>query len=424
MAPNKETLLIVDDEPPIRQLLQRWLSQEGYRCLTAENGQEALDRLDDQRVDLLLTDINMPVMTGIELISTARRSQRDLAIIMVTAVDDREIAMKALELGAFGYVLKPFERLEVLLHVTNALRLRALEMEHRRHHHGLVELFLERTRALKESYTRLEQMDIHLRRSEQLAGLGQLTAGIAHELNTPVAFVGGNCRHLEKYVGRLQDYTAELEQLIENSCDDNGRQAAHALRGAFKIDFIAGDTASLFAEIREGIDRITELVHGVKDFSRLERPAKVEACINDIIDKALAISHNELKYKATVTREYGAIPPCRCFPRQLGQVFMNILVNAAQAIEKRGEITIATGEEAGIIRVAVTDTGCGIPEELLPRIFEPFFSSKEEGTGLGLAISRDIVREHGGAIEADSRPGSGTTITVLLPRDPEDGPAS
>ncbi len=415
MKTEEKTILLVDDEIAICTLLARWLEDEGYRCLTATDGRQALEILARESVALLVSDINMPGMSGIELLDTVRKEYPDVAVIMVTAVDDRETAMRAMELGAFSYLLKPFEKIEVLLHVTRALHLRRLEQERRTHYRGLLDIFLERSRALKEAYANLQRLNMEVRRQEKLASLGQLAAGVAHELNNPVTFVGSNLRQLKKYFERLVEHSQSLEQLIRQAGDEKLLQKVLDLRLAGKIDFVVEDCGELLEQTVDGVERIRELVLGIKDFSRRDKEEMEEADLEEIIEKTLKIVHNELKYKTRVEKEYASLPPLRCHPRQLAQVFMNLLVNAAQAIDDKGTITISTARENGRIVVRVADTGHGMTPEEMEKIFEPFYTSRQGGTGLGLAISRDIVREHGGELTVESAPGRGSVFTVHLP---------
>ena len=190
-----------------------------------------------------------------------------------------------------------------------------------------------------------------------------------------------------------------------------------ALRNELKVDYIVEDARDLIRESLEGTDRVTTIVRELKSFSRVDETQMQPADINECLTATLNIVWNELKYKAEVIKEYGDIPLTLCNPQQLNQVFLNLLVNAAQAIDKKGEIRIRTSQADNQILVAITDTGGGIASEDLPRIFEPFFTTKEigKGTGLGLSISYDIIKKHGGDITVTSKPGAGTTFILKIP---------
>ncbi|MEW6521890.1 MAG: ATP-binding protein, partial [Thermodesulfobacteriota bacterium] len=188
-------------------------------------------------------------------------------------------------------------------------------------------------------------------------------------------------------------------------------------RKNFKLDFLVEDSRDILAECLEGVGRIKKIVEGLKTFSRKDQNTSCLASINDCLENALTVAWNELKYKATVEKEYGNIPPIRCYPNQLSQVFMNLLVNAAHAIENQGMIRIRTCTKNGLILVSISDTGCGISPENREKIFAPFFTTKAEGvgTGLGLSIVTEIVARHGGKISVASEAGKGSTFTVSIP---------
>jgi len=188
-------------------------------------------------------------------------------------------------------------------------------------------------------------------------------------------------------------------------------------RKRLKMDYILEDIPQLIAESLEGAQRVRKIVQDLKSFSRVDESEHKRVDINECLDSTINIVWNEIKYVATLEREYGDIPPLLCYPQQINQVFMNLLVNAAHAIEGKGVIRVRTWREGDSLCVAVSDTGCGIAPEIQKRIFEPFFTTKEvgKGTGLGLSISYDIIRKHQGDIVVESEPGKGSTFTVKLP---------
>lgn len=245
---------------------------------------------------------------------------------------------------------------------------------------------------------------------EKLASVGQLAAGVAHEINNPTGFIACNLGTMKKYVARLMEYVAA-------SAANPAPEELLQLRQKLRIDFIAKDIGALVDESLEGTERVKEIVRNLKSFSRVDEAQCKEANVNDCLENTIKVVWNELKYKARVVKELGELPPIKCYPQQLNQVFMNLLVNAVQAIEKEGEIRIRTWQEGDHVFVAVSDTGQGIPAENVNKLFEPFFTTKEvgKGTGLGLSISHEIVQKHHGRIEVQSEVGKGTTFTVILP---------
>jgi two-component system NtrC family sensor kinase len=276
---------------------------------------------------------------------------------------------------------------------------------------------LEREREEQKLLIRkLEDAHGQLLQSEKLASVGQLAAGVAHEINNPVGFVTSNLGALRNYVEQLLSVLAAYEAL-EPLLAPELRVRLAEVRQQADLDYVRGDIGVLLAESIEGTSRVRQIVQDLRDFSRVGETEWHEADINAGIDSTLNVVRNELKYKAEVTRDYGQLPPVLCLQSQLNQVFMNLLVNAAQSIPERGTIAIRTGCEGDEVWVAISDTGVGMPPEIVARIFDPFFTTKPvgKGTGLGLAVSYGIVEKHKGRIEVQSTPGVGSTFTVRLP---------
>ncbi|MDF1614814.1 PAS domain-containing sensor histidine kinase [Desulfurivibrio dismutans] len=282
----------------------------------------------------------------------------------------------------------------------------------------LAEKFKANNRELAAAYDELKASQAKLLQQEKLASIGQLAAGVAHEINNPVGFVTSNLGTLGKYVGRLREFAAMLEKLIGRGGGPKLQAAAAKVRRGLKIDSVEEDVPELLKESLDGVERVKVIVQNLKNFARLDQAKFGWADINQCLEETLNIIWNELKYKAEVRKNYGELPPVWCHPQQLNQVFMNLLMNAAQAIATRGIITIKTRAAGDRVRILISDTGSGIAPEHLSRLFEPFFTTKEvgKGTGLGLSIVYDIVvKQHGGEIMAASAPGAGTTFRVLLP---------
>jgi len=273
---------------------------------------------------------------------------------------------------------------------------------------GLLELLRRRWRELAEKIGELEEAHVQLLQSEKMASIGVLAAGVAHEINNPIGFVSSN-------LGTLKDYHKTMVALLD-AC--RAGRATEADFAAADFDYLKADLADLMRESREGLERVRKIVADLKDFSRLDQADWQEADLNAGIECTLNVVRNEIKYKAEVVREYDAkLPPVRCLPAQINQVVMNLLVNAAHAIEERGIITVRSGHDAEWAWIEVADTGRGMSPEVLKCIFDPFYTTKPvgKGTGLGLSISYDIVDKHGGHIDVSSEPGRGTTFRVWLP---------
>jgi two-component system NtrC family sensor kinase len=264
-----------------------------------------------------------------------------------------------------------------------------------------------------------KQLEVHLLQSEKLASIGQLAAGVAHEINNPVGYVSSNFATLAGYQASLFEMLQAYER-AEGTIGDAAVAAGLAgLRERIELDFLKEDIPMLMRESQEGLARVGKIVRDLKDFSHVDanprwKPANLTQCI----DSTLNVVNNEVRYKADIVREYGDLPEVSCIASEINQVIMNLVVNAAHAIgEERGRITIRTGTEGAEVWIEVSDNGCGIPPESLARIFDPFYTTKPvgKGTGLGLSLSYGIVQKHHGRIEVRTAVGAGTTFRVRLP---------
>ena len=274
---------------------------------------------------------------------------------------------------------------------------------------------------LKVLNARLSATQDKLVQSEKLASIGQLAAGVAHEINNPIGYIFSNFGTLERYLDQLFQMLSAYEDAESLLASTPQGQKLKALREAIELDYLKEDIPNLMRESREGISRVRKIVSDLKDFSRVGASQEwVWANLHRGIDSTLNIVNNEIKYKADVVRDYGELPEVECLPSEINQVIMNLVVNAAQAIgEERGTITIRTGRDAGgeQVWIEVQDTGSGIPKEHLSRVFDPFFTTKPvgKGTGLGLSISYGIVEQHGGRLTARNHPEGGAEFVLELP---------
>lgn len=291
------------------------------------------------------------------------------------------------------------------------------------HTDRLVELS-RRNDALTALNETLRHTQEQLVQSEKLASIGQLAAGVAHEINNPVGYVFSNFGSLERYLDDLFRMLAAYEAAEARLAGTPEGEQLAALREEIELDYLKEDVPTLMAESREGIARVRKIVQDLKDFSHVDARREWEwTDLHKGLDSTLNIVNNEIKYKADVVKEYGRLPEVRCLPSELNQVFMNLLVNAAQAIDKpRGTIHVRTGVDAEQVWIEIEDDGCGMGADTLSRIFDPFFTTKPvgKGTGLGLSLSYGIVKKHGGRIEVTSEPGHGTRFRVTLPVRHED----
>ncbi len=275
---------------------------------------------------------------------------------------------------------------------------------------------------LTELNRQLTAAQDQLVQSEKMASIGQLAAGVAHEINNPIGYIFSNFGSLERYITDLFKVLAAYESCEQRIPDEQARESLAALRRHIDLDYLKGDIPTLMSETREGIERVRKIVQDLKDFSHVDARREWEwADLHKGIDSTLNIVSNEIKYMADVVKQYGSLPPVRCLASELNQVFLNLLVNAAHAIRReRGTIVVRTGACEAEVWIEIEDDGCGIAGEQLPRIFDPFFTTKPvgQGTGLGLSLSYGIVRKHAGRIDVDSEVGRGTRFRVTLPVDP------
>lgn len=288
----------------------------------------------------------------------------------------------------------------------------------------------ERTRGAleesKKSHEELKRTQMQLIQADRLSAIGQLAAGVAHEINNPVGFVNSNLSTLNKYRASLAQYQESAQKLLESFKGEGGNPAEAkklaeemlALGERLKINFIFSDMGPLIQESQSGLDRVKKIVLDLKTFVRADSKENMDlADLNEILTGTINVVWNELKYKANLVKELGHIPKINCNSQQMGQVFINMLVNAAQAIKDSGTITVRTFVREGSVCVDIEDTGEGIPDDVIDHIFDPFFTTKEvgKGTGLGLGISYDIVKKHGGRIDVVTKVGQGTKFTVVIP---------
>ena len=263
--------------------------------------------------------------------------------------------------------------------------------------------------------------DQALMRSEKMASIGILAAGVAHEINNPLGFITSNLRVLDRYFAQMVRFD-QIRQQNGHELSLPTQQALGESREALDIDYISTEGVDLINESLTGAERLRKIVQDLKNFSRVDTPEQEAVTLDSCLESALNICYNDLKYVATIRKEYESLPEVLCHPAQLNQVFLNLLLNAGQAITtpKPGEIVLRSWHDAAFVYASVSDTGKGIPEAIRGRIFDPFFTTKDvgQGTGLGLSISYEIINKHRGELLVESVVGKGTTFTVKLPRTP------
>ena len=400
---SKPVVLIVDDNLVNIEVLGAALDRD-YGIRFATGGAEGLELATRVPPDLILLDVMMPDMDGYETCRRLRadRQLRDIPVIFISALDDVADKVKAFQAGGSDYVTKPFHLEEVQARVSTHVALY-------RTRRNLAEL--------EAAHAKLKEMSNQLLQSEKMASIGQLAAGVAHEINNPIGFVNSNLGSLQRYVADLFEMLSAYEK-GEAEMTSETQTALAELKRQIDIAYLREDVGNLFSESMEGLQRVRRIVQDLRDFSHVDEMAMQPANLERGLDSTLNVVWNELKYKTEILKEYAGIPEIECLPSQLNQVFMNLLMNAVQAIEDHGRITIRTGQDEHNVWVEVEDTGKGIEPEHLDRIFEPFFTTKPvgSGTGLGLSLSYGIVQQHGGRIEVRSQPGMGSVFRVILPK--------
>ncbi|MDZ8031059.1 MULTISPECIES: sensor histidine kinase [unclassified Nostoc] len=410
-------ILIVDDNPTNLSLLCEALNSEGFRFRVAVDGESAIAQVERNQPELILLDVQMPGIDGFE---TCRRLKanpvtQNIPIIFTTALADTESKTKGFSLGAVDYIPKPFAQEEVIARVRVHLQLKQLT-------ESLEQQVSDRTRALQKAQVQLVQQ-------EKLSTLGELIAGIGHEINNPINFISSNIPPLQEYITAVtellllyeQEYpnpTAKITKTIEN----------------LDLNFVLEDMGKILNSLHIGSERIRNLSSSLRSFCRSDSDAKISADLHQGIDSTLMILQHRLhansdRPRIEVIKNYGELPQVKCYLGQMNQVFMNILANAIDALDEaimEGKISniipqikiITEIDSQQLVIIRIADNGIGIPERLKKRLFEPLFTTKTvgKGTGLGLSIAYQIIVEkHEGILEVNSQPGMGTEFIIKIP---------
>ena len=355
--------------------------------------------------DVAIMDLNLPDGRAVEALASPAE-ENPFPILLMTSYGNEQVAVEAIKSGALDYIVKSPE----------AFTSMAATLEHAMREWKLLQDKKRVEKQLKESQAQVIQQ-------EKMASIGLLAAGVAHEINNPIGYITSNLGSLEKYTDKLVRFIEFQEQAIEKCADETTRSSLTEMKLQIKLDYMITDLRELISESLEGSRRVSKIVQDLQSFSRAESNESVPSDLNETLKRTVNMVRNEIKYVAKLELQLDDLPKVICRPQQIGQVIMNLLMNAAHSIKHNGLITLASTQSSTFVEIRVTDNGCGILPEHLEKIFEPFFTTKEagRGTGLGLAISRDLVKKHGGELLVESSAVSGTTFTVRLPILPEYG---
>jgi two-component system, NtrC family, sensor kinase len=413
--PHDRRILVVDDEEAVRNLYASYLN-EAYSCATAGDAQTALELMAAEQFALVLSDIQMPGLSGTELLRKIVERYPHTAVIMISGVDRTQRVIDTIRVGASDYLVKPCDLDVLSLCVERALERRALLRNARLYKRDLEQRNLE----LAKQKTELVRLQAQIVQAEKMASLGLLAAGVAHELNNPAGFIYSNVHVLKDYVGRLAKCLRAYDAMSLTAGDAAG---IAELKEHIDYTSIMSDLDSTLSDTYVGAERIRDVVQNLRLFSRLDEGEIKRVDLHEGLEATIRLLSRYFKPgRITVTRDYGTLPPVTCYAAQLNQVWMNLLVNAAQAIgDDEGIVHIRSRGHGDRVTISISDTGKGISQEDVKKIFDPFFTTKPigEGTGLGLSISHGIIVQHHGTIKIESAAGKGTTFVITLPLDIE-----
>lgn len=423
----KANILVVDDTPDNLRLLSAMLTSQGYEVRKALSGKMALTACQMVLPDVILLDINMPEMNGYEVCRQLKANEktRPIPVIFISALDDVLDKAQAFDVGGVDYITKPFHGVEVVLRIENQLNLCLLQNK-----------LQEKNTLLQKALDDLKASQVQMIQQEKMAALGQLVAGIAHEVNNPISFIYGNLQYASQYVSDLVNLIEVYQQEYPNPTP-----RIQEIVKQIDLNFLINDQQNLMGAMFRGAERIRFIVEALQNFSRLDEAQMKRVDVHQGIDSTLVMLQHRLKQTTDrpaieVVKEYGNLPLVTCYVSELNQVFMHLLNNAVDALEEHYEqqnsnyrLPITNYQLPSIhirtmlttpdtVKICIADNGPGVCESVLSRIFDPFFTTKPpgKGSGLGLAISYQIiVQKHQGKLTCASSLGKGAEFMIEIP---------
>ena len=407
-------ILIVDDELVSRKTLQKLMESFG-ECESVKNGEDALQVvMSENPPDLILLDIMMPGMDGYEVLEKLKSvpQTKEIPVIFLSALDEKGDIIRGLEMGAVDYISKPFHKAEVKARARTHLSLKKMREEL----YAKNDILEGQVKEIQEKTEELRQKDLQLIEMDRIAGIGTLAAGIAHEINNPLAFVKSSTgflkKSLDKLIGavRYWDDKPVPEPLLKDYNDYLAR---------INFDHLTNSLDSRYDRVKRGIERIMKIVNSLKSFSRVDMETVGRIDINQSIEEAVELLSTQDEKNVEFVREFREVPLMECSSSEINQCLLHILKNALDALDHKGTVKIMTSydEKEDQVITRIVDNGKGMPPDVLRQALNPFFTTKPvgSGTGVGLSMTERIIKRHGGKINISSKEGEGTAVTMTLP---------